>query len=159
MASVVVQVASTARKAYPITREMVRAHLLENLLAADSPFRLVVATHADRGVVGFAAIALIYSLVDPTPENRRPCFLKELYVRSSERGHGVGRDLMTWAARYAVDHGCGRMDWNVKASNHDGIAFYKSLGAEHVTERLSYRLSRSDMVRLSRESDGDLVGG
>jgi hypothetical protein len=32
----------------------------------DSPFRLVVATHADRGVVGFAAIALIYSLADPT---------------------------------------------------------------------------------------------
>ena len=142
-----------------VTPGIVRAHLLENLLAVGSPFRLVVASHPDRGVVGFAAIALLYSLVDPTPENRRQCLVKELFVRSSERSQGIGRALMAWAARYALDQGCGRIDWNVKASNRDGIAFYNGLGAETVAERLSYRLSRPSMVRLARENDSGLVGG
>jgi GNAT superfamily N-acetyltransferase len=136
-------------KASTVTREVVRTHLLENLLASDSPLRLVVASHPQRGVVGFAAIALLYSLVDPTPENRRQCLLKELYVRSTERSLGVGRALMAWSARYAVDHGCGRMDWNVKASNHEGRAFYEGLGAENVDDRLSYRLARPSLVRLA----------
>lgn len=134
-----------------VTREAVRSHLLEHLLAADSPLRLVVALDADHNVVGIAAVALLYSLVDPTPENHRQCLVKELFVRSSERGRGVGRALMAWVASYAAGHGCGRIDWNVKASNRPGIAFYRDLGAEQVTERLSFRLSRPGMVRLAGE--------
>ena len=142
-----------------VTRDVVQSHLLENLLAVDSPLRLVVASHPHRGVVGFAAIALLHSLVDPTPENRRQCLVKELFVRSCERGQGIGRALMAWVARYAVDHGCGRIDWNVKASNRAGITFYKGLGAEQVTERLSFRLSLPNMAQLAGESSSDLDAG
>jgi GNAT superfamily N-acetyltransferase len=101
-----------------VSPEVVRVHLLENLLAVNSPLRLVVASRPNRGVVGFAAIAMLYSLVDPTPENRRQCLLKELYVRSAERSQGVGRALMAWVARYAAESGCFRIDWPVRASHH-----------------------------------------
>jgi GNAT superfamily N-acetyltransferase len=135
-----------------IFRGTVRAHLLENLLAVGSPLRFVVASRTDRGVIGFAAVALLYSVVDPTPENRRQCLLKELFVRSSERNQGVGRAVMAWVARYAVQNGCCRIDWPVKASNHDGISFYAGLGAELVAERLSYRLCGSNLARLALEN-------
>lgn len=131
-----------------VTREDVRCHLQQNLLAADSPLRFVVAEDNDGGIVGFAAITLIYSLVDPTPQNRRQCHMKELYVRSSDRSRGIGQALMAWIARYANEHGCGRIDFSVKATNHAGIAFYTRLGAGIVAERLSYRLDRSAMARL-----------
>ena len=138
-----------------VSREVVRAHLLENLLAANSALRLIVAFRDNHEVVGFAAIAPIYSLVDPTPENRRQCLLKELYVCSSARGQGIGKALMAWVARFATESGCCRIDWQVKASNHDGISFYESLGADHVAERLSYRLSGSNLDRLAcRTGDG-----
>ena len=141
------------------TRESVQEHLLQNLLGIHSPVRLIVATHPERGVVGFAAIVLLYSLVDPKPESRRQCQVKELFVRSSARSQGVGRALMAWVARYALEQGCGRIDWNVKVSNSEGIFFYESLGAQNVIDRLSYRLSKTSMVQLANQSDGGQVDG
>jgi hypothetical protein len=64
---------------------LVRTYLVNHLLAVDSPLRLVVASRDGEQVVGFAAISLTYSLVEPAPDKRRHCWLKELYVRSSER--------------------------------------------------------------------------
>jgi GNAT superfamily N-acetyltransferase len=135
-----------------VSRDAVQAHLLQNLLAADSPLRLVVASRADGGVAGFAATALLCSLVDPTPEKRRQCLLKELFVRASERRQGVGRALMAWTARYAADNGCCRIDWPVQASNRNGISFYEGLGAEPVVDRLSYRLSGPNLARIAVET-------
>ena len=142
-----------------VSRDVVRVHLRENLLAVNSPLRLVVASRTSRDVVGFAAVALLYSLVDPTPENRRQCLLKELYVRSAERSQGVGKALLAWVARYAVESGCCRIDWPVRSSNRAGIHFYERLGAEAVAERLSYRFSRSNLVRLARQTTDDSLAG
>ena len=135
-----------------ISPELVREHLLENLLGATSPHRLVVATDTDGRVTGLAAITLVYSLVEAALDKRKHCQLKELYVRSSARGQGAGRALMAWVARYAVEQGCLRIDWPVKASNARGIAFYEGLGAERVVERLSYRLNGPEIVRLADEA-------
>jgi GNAT superfamily N-acetyltransferase len=121
--------------------EMVRSHLIENLLGPDSPLRLVVACDDLGEVLGFAAISLTYSLVEPSPEQRRQCQLKELFVRSSARNQGAGKAIMSWVAKYAADHGCCRIDWSVKATNAKGISFYKALGAQQVVDRLSFRLS------------------
>jgi len=135
-----------------VPREMVRSHLTGNLLGPDSPLRLVVAHENGGDVLGFAAISLTYSLVEPTPEQRRHCQLKELYVRSSARSRGVGKAIMSWVARYAAENGCRRIDWPVKATNARGIAFYKALGAQQVVERLSFRLSEPGLGELASQS-------
>jgi GNAT superfamily N-acetyltransferase len=132
-----------------VPREAVKEHLLENLLAAGSPHRLVVASTDEGRVVGLAAITLVYSLVDFSAEKRKHCQLKELYVRSSERSKGAGRALMSWVARYAFEKGCRRIDWPVKASNARGLSFYESLGAQRVVDRLNYRLTESGMAQLA----------
>lgn len=126
-----------------------RTYLLDTLLAADSPLRLVVAVDAHGAVLGFAAISLTWSLVDPMPETRRHCWLKELYVRSGQRGRGVGRALMAWVARDAVELGCARIDWPVQAANARGQAFYEGLGATPIVDRLSYRLAGPNLRRLA----------
>lgn len=136
-----------------VPREMVRAHLMDNLLGPHSPLRLVVAGDDAGQVFGFAAISLTWSLVEPTPEQQRHCQLKELYVRSSERSRGVGKAMMSWVARYAADNGCRRIDWPVKATNAKGIAFYEGLGAQQVVERLSFRLSEPSLGELARMMD------
>ncbi|MCW7537970.1 GNAT family N-acetyltransferase [Aquabacterium sp. A7-Y] len=135
-----------------VSRELVREHLLENLLGAKSPHSLLVASRDDGTVVGLAAITLVFSLVEPAADKRRHCQLKELYVRSSERSQGFGRALMSRVARYALENCCHRIDWPVKASNAKGISFYESLGAERVVERLSYRISEPSMSQLASES-------
>lgn len=140
-----------------VAPEVVRSYLIEQLLAVDSPLRLVVACEERGHVIGFAAISLTYSLVEPSPEKRRQCWLKELYVRSSKRTLGVGKTLMSWVARYAVENGCSRIDWPVKASNTRGIAFYESLGATRVVERHNYRLDGVNLRALAGERDGALA--
>ncbi|UVH60402.1 GNAT family N-acetyltransferase [Variovorax paradoxus] len=133
-----------------VSREAVREHLLGNLLAAGSPHRLAVASGDDGAVVGLAAISLVYSLVEFAPDRRKHCQLKELYVKASGRSNGAGRALMAWVARYAVENGCCRIDWPVKASNDRGISFYEGLGAGRVLDRLSYRLSEPQLSRLAQ---------
>ena len=137
-------------KTSEVTRSVVSMHLHENLLSSNSPLRLFTAARPDRGVIGFAAVALLYSLVEPAPDKRRQCLLKELFVTSSERSQGVGKALMGCVARYAVQHDCCRIDWPVNAANAVGINFYEGLGAEHIPERLTYRLSRANMDRLAQ---------
>lgn len=132
-----------------IPRDAVSEHLRLNLLAPESSQRLVVASGEDDAVVGLAAISLVYSLVDFSPDTRRHCQLKELYVRSSARSHGAGKALMAWVARYSLENGCHRIDWPVKASNGRGIAFYEGLGAKRVVERLGYRLSEPQISQLA----------
>lgn len=137
-----------------ISHEMIREHLLGNLLSPNSPHRLVVFSRDDSSVAGFAAITFVYSLVDFAPEKRKHCQLKELYVRSSMRSNGVGHALMSWVARHAMENGCHRIDWPVKAANAKGIAFYKSIGAEQVVDRLSFRLSEPEVGILASQHPG-----
>lgn len=137
-----------------VAPEMVRSYLVEHLLAAHSGLCLGVAFDETQEVLGFAAISLTYALVEPAPERRRHCWLKELYVRGSHRSIGVGEALMAWVARYAVENGCCRIDWPVKSSNSRGIAFYERLGAELVDGRRSYRLSEPRLGTLARSALG-----
>lgn len=133
----------------PATRDDVRTNLLDNLLGPHAAVRLVVATDAAGQAIGFAAIALFHSLVDPAPARRGQLLLKELYVRKSHQGQGIGKALMAWVARHAAAQGCARMDWHVSASNRPALAFYRSLGALHVAGRLSFRLGGEYLARLA----------
>ncbi len=137
----------------PVSRDDVRTNLLDNLLAPGSPVRLVVAADDDGTVAGLAAVALFHSLVDPAPARRGQLLMKELYVRDAYRGRGIGKGLMAWIARHALEHGCARIDWNVTASNRPGLAFYRALNAQHVAGRLSYRISGEYLARLAGEDD------
>ncbi len=136
----------------PVSLDDVRSNLLDNLLAPDSAVRLVVAADDDGTAIGFAAIALFHSLVDPAPQRRGQLLLKELYVRQGRQRRGIGKALLAFVARHALERGCARMDWNVSAHNRTGLAFYRSLGAMHVAGRLSFRLAGEYLGRLA---DGD----
>ncbi len=142
----------------PVSRDDVRSNLRDNLLSPDSCVRLAVAADDDGQAIGFAAIALFHSLVDPAPQRRGQMLLKELYVRQSHQGQGVGRALMGWVANHALERGCARMDWHVSASNRQALSFYRSLGAVHVAGRLSYRLTGDYMARLARGDADDERG-
>lgn len=129
-------------------RAAIEAHLVEDLLAPGSPVHLLVASEGEI-VVGLAALVIVPSVIEPIGTDRRQCVLKELYVRRSHRGAGVGEALVARSARFALDHGCGRMDWNVQARNAGGIRFYERLGATRVDDRLGYRMTRSTLETLA----------
>jgi GNAT superfamily N-acetyltransferase len=116
-------------------RNAVRANLVENILGSNSDVRLVVASEGMR-VVGVAAVALLH----PAPKETGQLFMKELYVVADKRGSAVGRALMQWVARYALQNNCSRFDWTAESTNSGALRFYRALGARHVTEKVYFRL-------------------
>lgn len=129
-------------------REVVHANLVNNILGNDSDVRIVVALTGDRAV-GVAMISILY----PAPKERGQLFMKELYVASDFRSREVGRRLMEWIAGYAVTRNCIRFDWTVDADNTRAVEFYRSIGAAHVTDKLYFRLSGSDLQAFAARRD------
>lgn len=135
--------------ARPSTRDDVAAHLDGVLTGPASAVKLVTAGPPEGEMTGLAALVLLPSLVEVVGPGRRQCLLKELFVAESSRSEGVGEALLRWSASYALEQGCGRMDWNVRAENADGIRFYERHGARLVGDRLSYRIEGRHLANLA----------
>jgi GNAT superfamily N-acetyltransferase len=131
------------------TVDEVASHLDAALAAPGSPITLLTAEAPDGRLAGVAALLLVPSVVETVGVGRLQCQLKELFVAESFRGGGVGEALLRRSAQFALEHGCGRMDWNVKVSNAAGIRFYERHGAHVVVDRLSYRIAGDSLTQLA----------
>ncbi|MFL5478013.1 MAG: GNAT family N-acetyltransferase, partial [Gemmatimonadaceae bacterium] len=60
-----------------------------------------------------------------------------------------GFALLRELARIAVDRGCGRLDWSVLTWNELAINFYKQIGARHMDEWSTFRLTGEALTRVA----------
>ncbi len=86
---------------------------------------------------------------------RRGLYLEDLYVVPRARRRGVGRALIAHLASIAVARGCGRFEWAVLDWNQHAIDFYRSIGAQLLTD---WRICRVTGEALSRLGEGTPVG-
>jgi GNAT superfamily N-acetyltransferase len=56
------------------------------------------------------------------------CWLEDLYVRETARGHGLGRALVDAAVERARARGCKRMELDAAEDDQRAQAFYRSVG-------------------------------
>lgn len=109
------------------------------------PYAEVVFACLDGTPVGFALFFHNFS----TFLGRAGIYLEDLYVRPEARGLGVGKRLLAWLARTALERGCARLDWAVLDWNEPSIGFYRSLGAVALDEWTTYRLAGEALERLA----------
>lgn len=106
-------------------------------------------------VVGFALWFLNFS----TWLGRHGIYLEDLYVTPAMRGNGVGTALLAELAAICASRGYGRFEWWVLDWNSPAIGFYRSLGAEAMSEWTVYRLTGQQLTDLAtrshRERDGE----
>jgi GNAT superfamily N-acetyltransferase len=95
--------------------------------------------------VGFAFWFLAYS----TWRGQPTLYLEDLFVRPAARGRGIGKEMMRYLARTALDTGCGRFVWQVLDWNTPSIEFYESLGAKVVREWLTCRVDGDALQALA----------
>lgn len=115
-------------------------------LAMDRPPFECLLVEDDGVVVGFALYFHNYS----TWRGRPGLYLEDLYVEPSQRGRGHGKRLLIRLAQIAVERGCARMEWNVLDWNEPALNFYRSLGAEPLSEWTVHRLTGAALLALSR---------
>jgi GNAT superfamily N-acetyltransferase len=95
--------------------------------------------------VGFALWFFAYS----TWRGQPTLYLEDLFVRPEARGQGIGKEMMRFLARTALDTGCGRFVWQVLDWNTPSIEFYESLGGTVVKEWLTVRVDGAALQALA----------
>lgn len=83
-----------------------------------------------------------------TWKGRRGLYLEDLYVTPNARGRGLGRALLARVASIAIERHCPRLEWNVLDWNEPALKFYRSLGAEAMTEWTIHRVTGDALTRL-----------
>jgi GNAT superfamily N-acetyltransferase len=114
------------------------------------PYAEVVFACLDRTPVGFALFFHNFSTFHGKPG----IYLEDLFVRPHARGRGIGKRLLTWLARAALERGCARLEWWVLDWNAPSIAFYRSLGAIPQDEWTTMRVSGAALERLAATGRG-----
>jgi GNAT superfamily N-acetyltransferase len=98
--------------------------------------------------VGFAVFFPTFS----TFAGRPNMYLEDLYVELPWRRKGVGRGLIAHVARIAAARDWNQMSFSVLDWNAPALDFYRSLGAEPVTEWVGYRIGGEALSRLAQMS-------
>lgn len=133
-----------------LTHEVIadEATLAQNLFGERPGAEAVIAEVDGRP----AALALFFHNFS-TFLGRRGLYLEDLYVRPEHRRRGLGRLLMAFLAKLALERGCGRFEWWVLDWNAPAIRFYRELGAIGMDEWTVQRVSGSALQSLAASFD------
>ena len=95
--------------------------------------------------VGFALLFHNFS----TFLGRSGLYLEDLFVLPEHRGKGYGKAILQRLAAIARERDCGRMEWWCLDWNKPSIDFYRSLGAEPMSDWTVYRLTGETLKNLA----------
>lgn len=98
----------------------------------------------DGNEIGFALFFHNFS----TFLGRAGIYLEDLYVKPEYRGKGYGKAILKRLASIAVERKCGRMEWWCLDWNQPSIDFYRSLGAEPMSDWTVYRIAGDTLTHL-----------
>ncbi|HEY6951798.1 MAG TPA: GNAT family N-acetyltransferase [Bacteroidota bacterium] len=118
---------------------------IREFLFGGKRFAEVVIARLDNRPVGFALFFHNFS----TFVGRPGLYLEDLFVLPDHRGKGIGKALLVYLAKLAVERKCGRFEWAVLDWNTSAIEFYKSLGAVGLDDWRIFRLSGESLAKLA----------
>jgi GNAT superfamily N-acetyltransferase len=113
-------------------------------ICGDQPRIKAYLIETDDHLCGYVITFQSYSsfLAKPT------LYLEDIYIQPNFRGKGIGKSIMNMLADYALEQGCGRMEWVVLDWNTSAQEFYHGLGAVHMKEWFPFRLTEDAMKQL-----------
>jgi GNAT superfamily N-acetyltransferase len=123
------------------------AEQLHDALFGEAPKLFGHVAEVDGEIVGFAVWFLNFS----TWRGVHGIYLEDLYVRSSQRGSGLGKALLAALAAECVANGYARLEWSVLDWN-PATEFYKALGAVPMDEWTVNRLTDAPLHALAAQA-------
>ena len=126
----------------PVTEKNLADTLFGKVPAAE-----VLIAYLGDEPAGFALFFHNYS----TWLGKRGIHLEDLFVRPAARKHGVAFALLRTLARIALERDCGRVDWSVLTWNELAISFYRQIGAKHMDDWTTFRLTGEVLAQMAGE--------
>ena len=99
----------------------------------------------DGQEIGFALFFHNFS----TFLGRAGIYLEDLFVKPEYRGKGYGKAVLKKLSSIAVERKCGRLEWWCLDWNQPSIDFYRSLGAEPMSDWTVYRITGDTLNNLA----------
>ncbi|WP_199242513.1 GNAT family N-acetyltransferase [Desulfosporosinus fructosivorans] len=121
------------------TEEILRESLFERKIAE------VIIGEYENQPIGFALFFHNFSTFLGKPG----IYLEDLYVKPEMRGKGLGRIILSFLAKIALDRKCGRLEWWCLDWNEPSVKFYKKLGAVPMDEWTVYRVDDEPLEKLA----------
>lgn len=112
------------------------------------PYAEVVIGEVEGVPQGFALFFHNFS----TFEGRPGIYLEDLFVRPDARGAGLGKALLCYLAKLAVERDCARLEWSVLDWNAPAIGFYEKLGARGMDEWTVMRVDGEKLSQLGAQA-------
>jgi GNAT superfamily N-acetyltransferase len=113
--------------------------LFENLFLKKYAEALIV--ELDQNPVGFVIFHHTFSGFLGKPN----IYIEDLFIKENYRRKGIGKQVLSFIAKLALERNCGRVEWCALDWNTDAIDFYKSIGAKSMDELKLFRLTGSDL--------------
>jgi len=110
---------------------------LTQFLFGERPYAEAVIAEINGAAAGMALFFYNFSTFLMRPS----LYLEDLFVLPAYRRQGVGRALLVYLGKLALDKGCGRFEWSVLDWNTPAIEFYQRMGAELKSEWQLCRIS------------------
>lgn len=121
------------------TEEILKESLFERKAA-----EVVIGEYENRPV-SFALFFYNFS----TFLGRPGIYLEDLYVKPEMRGKGIGKIMLSFLAKLAVERKCGRLEWWCLDWNEPSIKFYKQMGAVPMDGWTVYRVCDNALIDLA----------
>ncbi len=139
----IIELAIYEKLAHEVVTDLVT---LEKSLFGETAYAKVVIGEYNNKPVSFALYFHNFSTFLGKPG----LYLENLYVKPEMRGKGLGKIMLAYLAKTAIDLGCGRFEWWVLNWNKSAIEFYKSLGAEPMDEWTVNRVTGQALEKLAK---------
>ncbi|GHV80989.1 N-acetyltransferase [Spirochaetia bacterium] len=129
-------------------------HLLDQAEATEEDLRKYIFQEKKAEVIiaeydGVPAGFALYFTNFSTFLGRPGIYIEDLFVKPALRGKGLGKTMLTCLAALVVEKNYGRLEWSCLNWNEPSIAFYKSRGAQPLSEWTTFRLTGEGLTKLA----------
>lgn len=107
-----------------------------------------IITEIESKIVGFALFLPNYSTFLTKPG----IYLEDLFVLPEYRRQGIGKAMLAYLGKLAMERDAGRLEWSVLDWNESAIAFYQSMGAKVLPDWRICRVTDDALQKLSEKS-------
>ena len=119
---------------------------LRTTLFGAKPYAEVVIAEYQQQAAGFALFFHNYSTFLAKPG----IYLEDLFVLPQYRGKGIGKVLLSYLAKLAIERDCGRLEWSVLDWNQPAIEFYQAQGATMLHDWRINRVTGDSLQMLAK---------
>ncbi len=122
---------------------------LQEHLFGTRPYAEAIVAEADSLIVGFALFFPNYSTFLTKPG----IYLEDVFVLPEYRRQGIGKALLIYLGKLALERDVGRLEWSVLDWNQSAIDFYQTMGAKVLPDWRICRVTGDALKNLANKDE------